>query len=396
MKVNIFQLIIWLIMLFIPVNFLKDLFEFPIMLIVGGATLLLIFILLLLNLTPKKLTILFIPLVLFVLDIFIADDIERHIRYFINWYSLLCIMLVCSDISLLQRFKKAYIANERGLNIFLTMIIFFVCILLMLPQSYSSGWWGLSSGFTAFSISHAVAAASCVLGSFILLYSVRNGSQIKALITFFIAVFAVFQTGARVYVISIGILLFFYIFKVIDNQQIKVVVLLIATIFVLLVFSNSAFKEKMEIVLSYQATNGVDYLDAVTSGRTTIWFVDIENFFKSKMSVILFGGGFSYSYYINRLHYGMDIFSHNIFIETLLSVGIVGMIVFLYSLREMFKLIYTKTGFITMFVYIVLAGFLNGLMDSQIYCFSMLIICLAMMVEKDKNFNELKQVTLSE
>lgn len=391
-KPNGYKLLLMLIQIFIPINLLKDLFPFPITLITGGLILALMCQILLRNLNRTKFIVMVVPIALSVINIFFTDDIMMHIRYFINWYSLLCVLLLCMDSRMIESFAKEYQTCKKKMHAGMICIALLYCILLMSPSAYSGGWWGLSNGFVAYTVSHAVAASACAFALFVILFLIMNQKlwmELLGLLFLLLAVFVVFQTGARAYVISIGAIGLLFLFEIVQKKSLRIGILLAGIVFICIIWSKSAFVEKMAIVSSYQQLYSVSFINAITSGRTAIWWIDLTHFLHMDLFRWIYGGGFALSYYLNRIYYGgYNIFSHNIFLETFLSLGIVGETILIYCMYKLFK--NTKTsriGKISLFIYAPMVGFLNGLFDSQLYCYSILIICIGLRLIYDKKLN---------
>ena len=373
-----YKTLIILIILFIPVNLLKNLFPIPMTLINGGMILLVLLYLNVRHLNTKTALILMLTVIIFLLGLLVTDNVTRHFRYFINWISLILVLAILSYRKNIDGLYKAYDNNKRLFKRMIIICWVIVGTLLMIPSCYSGGWWHLSGGFVAFTVSHAVAAAVCTLGIFSLLLWYDAKHILMPFIMLLAAAYIILQTGARTYVLSIGFVFLYYLYVMIKKQYIKwgaFAVVLIACIFII---PNSSFAEKNEIVRSYQTINGVSLINALTSGRTAIWTADIKYFFSNGIFLFLFGNGFATSYAVNRIYYyGMDIFSHNLFIETLLSAGIVGGLTLLYLIGKGIKSsCINRKDKLLVLGYVVGIGFINGMIDSQIYCYSILIICL--------------------
>lgn len=392
-SVNKYEILLTLILLFVPINLLKDLFPIPLTLITGGVILILMLSILIKKLSKKQFLWLIIPIILSVINCLNADDISRHIRYFFNWYALLCTLILCSNQSHILNFRDVYLKNEKSIHKMIRLVGIVIVILLCTPAAYSGGWWGLSNGFTAFTVSHAVAASACTFFTFELIYLQKHRKRkdfVEGVIILAIVLYVVFQSGARAYVVSLLAICSIYIFDIIKSPKIRIAVTIAGILFIAIIWSNSAFVEKMNIVASYQTSNGSSFVDAMSSGRSVIWETDFKHYLVSNPLVILFGKGFAYSYEINReFYYGMDIFSHNIFLETLLSTGVVGFFILISTMKGIFKLCKKdKIAKASLFIYVVVVGFINGLFDSQIYCYSIILLCVSIL-NKDVLDNEI-------
>lgn len=381
-----YKTLIILIILFIPINLLKDLFPIPMTLINGGMILLFLLYINVRRLKKRTALIMIMAAVLFFSNLLVTDNVSRHFRNFLNWFSLVLILEILSYKKNIDCFYSVFEKNNSLFKKMLIICWLIVGTLLLIPACYSGGWWGLSGGFVAFTVSHAVAAAACTLGVFSLLLWFNGKHIIIPFIMILASAYIILQTGARTYVLSIGFLFLYYLNVMIKKQYIKWGTLIIVVIASISIIPNSSFAEKNEIVRSYQTINGVSLINALTSGRTAIWAADVKYYFSNGLYLFLFGNGFSTSYAVNRLYYhGMDIFSHNLFIETLLSTGMVGGLGLLYLIYMFVKAnCMNRKDKLLIFGYVVGIGFINGMMDSQIYCYSILLIC--MIVKKTFNY----------
>lgn len=357
-KYSAYKILIILIIIFVPINLLKDLFPFPITLINGGAIL---FVLLYLNvkhLKKKTVFIIMITTTLFVINIFVTDDLSRHFRYFFNWISLIYVLDFLSYSKNIDELYMTYQKNHKSIKKLVIVCWVIFGVLLLLPVCYSGGWWGLSGGFVAFTVSHAVAAAACTLGviSLFLWYDGRH--NFIPFMCLAVAVYIILQTGARTYVLSIVFLVLYYMHTMIKNPYVKSFIFIVAIVACVIIVPNSSFAEKNDIVMTYQDINGVSLLNALTSGRTLIWATDIKYYVSNGLYLFLFGNGFATSYAANRAYYyGMDIFSHNLFIETLLSAGVIGGVILIYLLKVNIKNnLKMKSDRLLVFCYMIIIG----------------------------------------
>lgn len=77
-SVNIYKLLLILILLFVPINLLKDLFPIPLTLITGGIILILMIAILLTRLKKKQFILMILPIAIFALNFAFTDNISRH------------------------------------------------------------------------------------------------------------------------------------------------------------------------------------------------------------------------------------------------------------------------------------------------------------------------------
>lgn len=133
--------------------------------------------------------------------------------------------------------------------------------------------------------------------------------------------------------------------------------------------------DKFTAVLSNKTT---DALAAFTNARSTIWEIDIREFGNSNLIQKILGQGFDYVPKINEMYYGDPIWAHNDFVQLLLSVGILGLLVYLLSILDVVAKMKCTSFFVKFFfvIYIFLPAFMNGLYIYQHLTYSVLYLWL--------------------
>ncbi|MGD9604943.1 MAG: O-antigen ligase family protein [Bacilli bacterium] len=129
-------------------------------------------------------------------------------------------------------------------------------------------------------------------------------------------------------------------------------------------------------------------------GRELLYKVGLNVFLRYP----LFGGGiYTSEYYLSLV--GTSVYYHNFIIHTLASIGILGMIAFIYYLYQMFRQSLWKCSYNTYIFFIILGISVHGLFDTTFYnplIMVILSIILPLMLEKkvidEQNRKELTNV----
>lgn len=387
MKINLYKWLLFLIAFFIPVNLLKDLFSIPLTLVMGGGILLLLLLINIFSRSRYNIIIISVSILLFLLTLIFSNDIETNIRYFINWFSLINVLLLLANNDKIQGIKNCIIENEKKLHYVSIFNFILLVVLYFIPASHSLHW-GISDSFKAFTVSHAVASSIATLLCFESVYFIRNRNFISYILMFFVLSFLAFETGARIYIISIISLAILVFNIVIKKRNTKLVFVILSVLLALIIIPNSSFGEKMNITSNYQVVHNTSFLNAITSGRIEFWKIDVIKYFQSSPRIWFFGNGFDYSYYINATFYHLEIFSHNLFLETLLSLGLMGFLLLLSVIKRNYAILEYKFIIFIYSIYFVLVAFLNGMIDSQIYCFSLIVFNILCLIINDINKKE--------
>ena len=254
-----------------------------------------------------------------------------------------------------------------------------LCIGFFDARCYDSSQWDGSYFIGYTNASHTMSSGACLLLVFSL-YIIRNKKNITSFIYFVPSIIAILKSGARTFLVPIVIVCFFFYAYNIRNFSIKLLVFPIAIICASYVFLNSSMIEKFSFSVNNQYTD-MNFLGRLTNGRTAFWVVDLLAFRNYNIIQKLLGNGFQYVYMVNEKNFNLAIWAHNDFINCLLSVGIIGTLLYVYMLYKTGKKIVrmTRRDIIIktlLIFYILLPAFLNGFYTYQHYFYSFIILMI--------------------
>lgn len=331
------------------------------------------------NLTKKKVMILLISMSVVSWALINTNNLFSYISDGI--YFLIAILLL-TEID--NEFSKNQLMSGLNNSEKIIKVLVFLCNIILCvgffdAKCYDSSQWDGSYFIGYTNSSHTMASGACLLLIFTL-YAIRNKKKIGAFIYFVPSIIAILQSGARTFLIPIVIVcLFFYVYHI-RKFSIKLLVLPLAMICAAYIFLNSSMIEKFTFSVNNQYTD-MNFLGKLTNGRTAFWVVDLLEFSKYNIFQKLLGNGFHFVYQVNKEYFNLAIWAHNDFINCLLSVGLVGTLVYIYTLicvgKKIIKMpkkhIVIK---LLLLLYMLLPALLNGFYTYQHYFYSFIILVI--------------------
>lgn len=286
---------------------------------------------------------------------------------------------------------EAFIEELVNKNKIIKKVIY-LCFLIVIVSLFFSSNYGISWSDTYFygftRNSHAFASSLCLLEAFFLLiYNKEELSYIK--VGVFISLLSIiFMTGARTFIVPSVIIAFFYI-KHNLNSQIKKLSISIMSLFIMIyIFLKSNMMNKFLWSSNAKNTYASSSLESSSGGRIVFWNIDIQEFFKYNIFYKLFGHGFDFPYITNQKYYHMHIWSHNDLIDLILSVGLVGTVIYCFVWGRFIvnngKIIKNKSIIMLLTVYVLFPLMVNGMFTYQ-HLFLSVIITVASMCQINCN-----------
>ena len=331
------------------------------------------------NLTKKKVMILLISMSVVSWALINTNNLFSYISDGI--YFLIAILLL-TEID--NEFSKNQLMSALNNSEKIIKALVFLCNIILCvgffdAKCYDSSQWDGSYFIGYTNSSHTMASGACLLLIFTL-YAIRNKKKIGAFIYFVPSIIAILQSGARTFLIPIVIVcLFFYVYHI-RKFSIKLLVLPLAMICATYIFLNSSMIEKFTFSVNNQYTD-MNFLGKLTNGRTAFWVVDLLEFSKYNIFQKLLGNGFHFVYQVNKEYFNLAIWAHNDFINCLLSVGLVGTLIYIYTLicvgKKIIKM--PKNHIVIkllLLLYMLLPALLNGFYTYQHYFYSFIILVI--------------------
>lgn len=189
---------------------------------------------------------------------------------------------------------------------------------------------------------HRFSSSALQIIAMIMLYVKITNKKWYAILSL-VPVFTVMLSGARTYMILVGIAaacLFYYVVK--NKYVFYLTIIPIILIAVYYISTSSVMEYRADESSRLTEYYGGDSLRAFTSGRSVWWEIDMKYFFESPILNQFFGNGFHFIRYVNTVYYGQNIWAHNDFIQLLGTNGYVGLVLYLYSYLRLSKSVRDK------------------------------------------------------
>ena len=237
--------------------------------------------------------------------------------------------------------EKKYLINyfrkdKRYIITIIQVWTVIVAISAFLPSSYKHDWGG-ALYFCSFAGSvFRLAPSALMILVLIVAYFAVYKERIIILYTF-VPMFCMYMGGSRTY-LGIGLLTFIIIWYMYCSKPkyfyISIVPILI---FAILMIFHTAAADKIAAT-TYTSNSYLDYWATITNGRSIFWNFDLNSFKNENIVNKLLGCGFNYVYEINLKYFNKAIWAHNDFINILLNYGVVGIVLYSYSIYCFFKI----------------------------------------------------------
>ena len=325
----------------------------------------------------KDIFILFVFALVSLISFIMANDLSKNMNdcIYFCFYGLLLWKLADN------KFSKSFIEtmnNHIGLIKLFSIIDFSVILIsLLIPSSYKSSWGDFYFSGLAYG-SHALCCGICIGASLFLFTIKKKSSDLFGLVVLTIYSYAILQSGARTYLISLIAIWIIYFKFLINNKEILKLFVPLLIIFAAYILINSNFMDKMNFTINNEYSNTNNMLSDFTSGRLDFWLIDLNAFKSGTFIQYIFGQGFDSVYYINRSKYGLFIWAHNDFINSLLCNGIFGFIIYCIPMIKLIKVRHrNKLMNFSIFVFVFGVAFVNGMFGYAHYLFA---ICMFSMV----------------
>ncbi len=281
--------------------------------------------------------------------------------------------------------------NNRLMKFVIYFSMIITAVTLFIPQCYANNtgeivYAGLSNG------SHTLASCLCLINVVIMCYLKKQKFKPSQLILLGISVFAIFKSGSRVYLLALLILLILFYKDKIKKCSLKPIILLAMSFVIVNLFLSSSMFTRFVSTTNNQYISE-NPIEAMTSGRVIWWKYDIEAFNEFNVINKLLGNGFDCVYNINESRYGMKIWAHNDFIQLLLSIGIFGLLIYIYIIIKctitIKKESNVKYNSILWFIYVIGSASFNGFYTQQHYVFSAILLAYLMINNRKENSDEM-------
>ena len=290
------------------------------------------------HIRAKKIIIIIIMLVSFFGNIVSTHGMPYNSNEFFYYpFSVLFLLYMAENLKTIEclfRNHKRFIV--RILNIW----TFLVGISIFLPSSYRSSWGG-ARYFSSFCGSIWRLAPTCIFIMSLALGAMIIYKNKKYILYALIPMYSLYMGGSRTYVL-VGLalfMIFWYYFS--PSKKIFYLSLPCVAIVLISLIWQTSMADKLNAV-SYSDDSYFDFWGTITSGRSIFWSADIQAFWESNIVKKIVGHGLNFIYEINDEAFGGLVWAHNDFIQCLVSHGIIGLVLYLYSIKKLFHNIRNK------------------------------------------------------
>ena len=378
--INVNDIIIILTVFFSVSTITQQLLPFSMNRLIGVGILTFFFLDIIIVMNRKKLVYWFGVVVLFIISIILCKNSMNNIENYIYWMTTLLLLHKLtrkdSPTKLLEAFQKNSILIKYILYSYILVNLY--CLSNPLCYEAYAGW-GSRGYFKAFANTpHTFASASSLLVAIACLYVLYIRLDIMIVFGILISLFSVFQSGARIFLVSIVCTVVICALILFRDKGWRYCFYIVGGIAFLFLFVNTGMLEKCQAVFTNVENKNIDLVASFTNARSTIWAIDMNAVKQAGFLQKLFGYGFDYVKEINKIHYGMPIWAHNDFVQIIVSAGIIGLLIYLFSIFDVIKKLEAKNWLIKLMlgVYIILPAFWNGLYIYQHLVYSVLYLWL--------------------
>jgi hypothetical protein len=240
------------------------------------------------------------------------------------WLMIAILMLIFArSKGILDDFKRFIVVNNKVIKWELIIINLILFLSFFDSSCYVAKWGGKKYFMSYAEGPHPLGALMIlIIVSTLTLSKVTKSKKIYLLLI--IPSIAVLLTGARIMLVTL-IALYLTIVKLDIKSFTRLAVVSIYMFFLKDIFIRLPSINKFLV----QSSTG-----DISSGRFEFWTVDIQGFLDSDLVNKFIGSGFDYPYLLNFRTRGVYIWAHNDIINLMLSIGIIGLIIYLYFIIQ--------------------------------------------------------------
>lgn len=311
-----------------------------------------------------------------------AQKINVNIDYLLSFISFFMLSTYFSYEENLNQLKDQLKRNLNKIFYINSLLILLIIISFISGHGWMSVWGKKQFIFTLGFPHDACYFFTGLEAYFIVIYHITTDKVKIKFSKFSIIVLFIFSllTNARTpFAISMFLTAYFF-YKISKNKFRFIAISLWFIVFILLSNILFGFINIEYIPIVNKFVRGFE-MQNVTSSRDLIWENLMMHYNKDyNIKDMIIGMGFGISNYFNKISLNLNLWSHNDFIEIIMSVGISGMIMYLYSYHRINKV----TQNIMFTSVLILVAYWNGL---YVYSTMTLFIPCLILATKQIKYN---------
>lgn len=326
----------------------------------------------------KRIAILLLTLIVISFDYIITNG---HL-YNTNelFYLPFCILYFVYISENYTKLKELFIKEKKFVYGVIILWSFLVFISIFFKSSWINSWGGTKYFGSLCRGVWRLVPTAVFIGSLSIVTMVFYKNK-KGIFFLLLPLFCIFMSGSRTYMV-IGILLFLIAWYYYVNNKTHFILSFIPICAILFfAIMNSSMIDKFTAV-SYNRNSYFDPLGTLTSGRSIFWQADIKTFIDSSVIHKIMGNGFNLIYEVNLKAFDGLVWAHNDFIQCLVSHGILGLLLYLYSIIGTIKQITKGTTYKFPLLLVIVIWVFNAFFNMfytyfcSLLSFPILLLCI--------------------
>ncbi len=296
--------------------------------------------------------------------------------YYINWIFYAGIMVMQKD-----RLESWFLTHEKYIRIIMLLWTFLVGISIFMPSSYFDKEAG-AKYFCSYTGSSFRLCPTALFIEVLALCSIIFYKRKKDILFMIIPLYCGFMGSSRTY---FSVLIVVFVVSIyITSSSMKNFFLKISPIIVVGIYflGESALMSKIYYTLDSKRYG--DFWLKITSSRSIIWEKILRGYIELDLTKKIFGAGFGFTKSVGN-HY-----AHNDFIEILANHGMLGLVIYLWTMYLLFKKYFQKKISLCVIMGCVFVWGVNAMFNMfywyicTAFCFPLLLAAVSFYYNKNE------------
>lgn len=274
---------------------------------------------------------------------------------------------------------------HKFLGVIVIVDLVIVLVELLNPGCYVQSWGDYQYFYGWSDSAHTIAACCCLAMSLAMVYFVGQKPSFRQLVVMEVYIFAILQTGARIYLIPSLMIPYLYFRTQVTHSFVKLGVGVVVLNLPGLFLGNAGMLKKFQVQM--ETTIPEIALNQFSNGRGSIWSTDLMAWIQGTPAEKLFGHGFDFIYDLNLEKLNIAIGAHNDYIGILVCAGVVGLMCYLILTVRFLQQCCKGQDILTLLPIVgcmLIQAFLNGFYTYYHYFASFLLMVLAVKMAKNQ------------